>query len=289
MKTHLFKTALVSLSLCSGAVGGAPKTVDTVLVEKQKVFVQTDASTTMQTGWVGSIRIEGKGTVPDNLASISAPSYTTPAGSGVSSATFGGADYSASQDSWHVTNSYVDQTALDAAFNNGTYTVTVKATTLTLNLSGDSYPDPTPVGTASAGTWTGGILYVDPTLALTITLNSVNFGVGNGHVGINLNGNYTGDIKYENFGSGSMSGGYIDIPASTFISGESYTVEMQFNSLADQDIVNNPNAPGTISTNAAIYTNLTSFTIIAIPEPATYALFAGALALTGVLLARRRR
>lgn len=46
---------------------------------------------------------------------------------------------------------------------------------------------------------------------------------------------------------------------------------------------------GTNSTNAAIYTNLTTFTIIAIPEPAAYASFAGVLTLAGVLLARRRQ
>jgi hypothetical protein len=66
---------------------------------------------------------------------------------------------------------------------------------------------------------------------------------------------------------------------------------MQFNTLAGQDTapLDNPNAPGANSTNAAIYTNLTTFTITAIPEPATYAAFAGIVALASVLLARRRQ
>ncbi len=295
MKIHLFKSALVFLGLCAAATGHAAatgQTVDTVLVEKQQVFTQTDVGTVSQNeiGWVGSIRVEGKGTMSDNLARIAAPSYTTPAGSGVSSATFGPGDYDSMADSWHLTNSYTSQASLDAAFASGIYTVTVKEIALALNLRGNfTYPGATPFGTASAGTWTDGVLYVDPTLALTITINSVDFGSGNGHVGMNLHGNYSGSINYGAFGPGVLSGGSINIPASTFVTGQSYTVEMQFNTLADQNLGDNPNAPETNSTNAAVYTKLTTFTITAIPEPAAYAAFAGIAALAGVLRVRGRQ
>lgn len=145
------------LGRCADATG---QMVDSMLVEKQRVFMQTDFFTTAQTGWVGSTRVKGKGTMSDNSASIAAPSYTTPDGSGVSSTTFG--------------------------------------------------------------------------------------------------------------------------------PGQNYTEEMHFNTrrIRIPPIIR---MPGTDSTYAAVYTNLTTFTIIAIPQPAIYAASAGIVALAGVFQVRGRQ
>ena len=283
MKKNLYTSALVLLGLCSA---GMAQTVSTVLVEKYQTFTQTDATTTASTGWGGDIRVEGNGGTTDNLSGLTAPTYTTPVGSGVASGTL---TYDSNADRWSVGNTYGSQSALDTAFASGAYTVTVNSATVSLTLSGDTYPTNAPAATVSQGSWSGGVLSIDPTQALTITTNQLLFGGSGGHISINLSGdlqNFTGG--YDAFASTGATGS-LDVAAATFISGQSYTVKLQFSSLSSQDSTDNPNGAGANSTNAAVYTDTTTFTIMAIPEPSTYALLMGGAALSGVLFVRNRR
>jgi hypothetical protein len=61
--------------------------------------------------------------------------------------------------------------SLNAAFGNGTYTITVNGAPISLNLSGDAYPNAT-ILSLTGGAWRDGQYVVDPALPMTITTNA---------------------------------------------------------------------------------------------------------------------
>ncbi len=86
-------------------------------------------------------------------------------------------------------NGYSTQAALDTAFPNGSYTLTTGGKSYVENLTGNLYPN-VPLVTVSQGTWnSNGTLVIDPTQALTITINfTTNFVSGQSLLELDVSG-----------------------------------------------------------------------------------------------------
>jgi len=193
---------------------------------------------------------------------------------------------------------------LDGLFHNGLYTVTVDGEPVSLQLGGggevDVYPDASNP-TVSAGTWdAGGIsrLYHNVNNPLTINTGTfANFGTGVVVSGLSLFISREGSDVVDKFslssdllGLGLSGGNYADFlehtfAANTMVSGSEYYVSIEFFNLTDAYQV--AGLDGALA--IGLFTSRTEFTISVVPEPSTYAAIAGALALVGVMLVRRRR
>jgi len=173
---------------------------------------------------------------------------------------------------------------MNSAYGLGNYSLTALGQTVSpISLTGGIYPAAPLATNLSGGTIVGGILSWNVASALTITITGTA-----DHMGVWVGGlNYDGGT--ESFGTGSRSHTFT-VPALSMTAGNNYTVELSFD-----DIVGGTNVfayAGTGGMSAAnyagVYSAFTKFTIQAVPEPSTYAAIFGALALTGVLIRRRR-
>ena len=161
------------------------------------------------------------------------------------------------------------------ALPNGTGTTSVTA----FSLTGDTYPD---VPKITGGTWSGGKLLINPTQ--NYTLNFTAFGatfVSGSKIEFKIEG--PGSDGHEVSSSTDINSFFI--PAGSFVlaDGSTTSTSLQFINIIDTDT----SISG--ATGFTGYVTILSFKIQAIPEPSTYAAILGALALTGVMIARRRQ
>jgi hypothetical protein len=284
MKT--MRVLLALLSAMTAAIIASAQTVSFVLVGKEHSFTQTNTGTVVENAsnnWTFTTHIEGTGltlTVPSP-----APSFSAPAGS---TGTTGAMTFEPSDNQWRSKYSFTGagsagQALLDAAYNNGTYNITAFGATISPSLTGDSYTN-TPMATLSAGTWSGGILYLNPGQALTITTNTF-AGYSGDHIGININAPSYNQSP-ETFVASSLSA---TILSGDVISGRTFTVDMAFDKIIGFTTITGTSTPLDGGTLASIYTVSTSFTVQVIPEPATMAELFGVVALAGAIFQRRRR
>lgn len=144
---------------------------------------------------------------------------------------------------------------------------------------GDAYPEePLIIG----GTWTGGLLQIDPTQSYLLTFSSFS--------------SFTSDDSYaltiRNSGDTTVASGSWNtagtttflIAANTLTAGQTYDANLRFNN----NFINYDNPFSGANGNIG-YTTSNDFQIQAIPEPSTYAAILGAVALAGVAIHRRRR
>lgn len=186
---------------------------------------------------------------------------------------------------------YSSKANLDAAFNNGTYTMSVGTFTgLTLGLTPDSYPTSIPevTGTTNGAIWNGsGQLVINTNTGDMLNFNSFTNYTSGGHIDFNLNGPGV-NANAQSIWLGATNQVAVTaftISPGSLITGDTYTGELQFSG-----IVGSPNTSGPSgSDGVALYSNQVGFTILAIPEPATDALGLGVGALLALLLFRRRR
>ena len=272
-----------------------------------------------------TFRIDVEGT---GLGSLDAPTFTTPAagsyddttdpnlgvliydaGDGEWGRTFTfGAKYTATGGApggsgiWGAGPGGTGTGGMDGWFNNGAYTVTVNGETVNLQLGGDGnvdvYPN-TPIATLSAGTWAGGglnRLYLNPNEALTINTGTfTNFGTAGYVSGINLfiGQNGTDVVDMLSLSSNLLNdAGWINTDslehtfgAGSLVAGTEYYVEIEFFNLTT--VQNISELDGALA--LAIFSSRTQFSISVVPEPSTYAVICGALALAGVVVVRRRK
>ncbi|MCW5549673.1 MAG: PEP-CTERM sorting domain-containing protein [Opitutaceae bacterium] len=193
---------------------------------------------------------------------------------------------------------------LDGVFHNGEYVVSALGEDVTLQLGGDADADAYPGApnpTVSAGTWdAGGIIKLYHNVNNPLTINTgtfANFGTDVVVSGLNLFVDHNGSelinlfsLSSDLLGLGLSNGTFTDFleytfAANTMVSGTDYYVSIEFFNLTDAQQV--AGLDGALA--VAMFTTRTQFIISAVPEPSTYAAIAGALALVGVMVVRRRR
>ncbi|MBI2812828.1 MAG: PEP-CTERM sorting domain-containing protein [Opitutae bacterium] len=204
---------------------------------------------------------------------------------------------------WEYRPGYSSRAAMDADYNNGSYTVTLAnggATPFALNLAGTIYPN-NPVAALTGGSWAGGVYVLNPANAWTISTGTFATGFGWDVSRVELAIAGPGVDFQQNIGVGTASPFVLtdtsaslslasgDVGAPTFLAGETYSVSIRFLTGSDfQDIGLALGQTAGSAYAAAIYDSYLSLTIQAVPEPATTGALAGLLAL-GLAAWRRRR
>lgn len=249
-----------------------------VSVNKGIHYTQTDASTVNPSGptpYSVNADISGSGLT----ASIpTGPNQVTP-----STAVPYGLTYDAGRQGWNYQQGNMSQTTLDTIYPNGSWALEAGGNTWNLSLTGDLYPN-APVATFSAGTWSGGILYLTPaeaTAGFTVTTSAftTNYSAGNSYVGLFLE-----NLSAENFPTFTAPSVTLNVSGGVLGAGM-HNLSMDFQSIVAQ---NNSVGGYVALVGYNANTNL-AIQVEAIPEPSTYAAIFGALALAGVMIHRRRR
>ena len=166
--------------------------------------------------------------------------------------------FSSQDQQFEFQQNFTALSALNTAWANGTYMLNFNGKSVPVSLAGDSYPN-VPLVTVSAGTWTNGILIIDPTLALSITVNfTANFTSGHAHIDMNVSG-----TNQDNFNASASSSSdfaesqlILTIPANTLKNGSQYSANMTFDNAQTLD---QTSVPGFIS--VATYETQSTFTI----------------------------
>src|SRR5690606_10832683 len=130
---------------------------------------------------------------------------------------------------WGGDQEVSSKSELDSLFPNGTYTVNFGSHSVSLSLEGDLYP-PTPLAILSGGAWANGTYIVDPTKAVSVTLNPpAGFGTHvEDRVGIDID---YGRFSVERMASenGSTAPLSLTIPAGTLSAGQEIWIQLEAN------------------------------------------------------------
>ena len=290
----LFPSALASVMIFSALNA---QTVTQVTIGRSNENMQTDAITVVAStanpfgnlDW--GVEVKGIG--------LSAPTITLPGATNNGTINplqhnGGVLGYNSNDAAWEYGSPNFNNIAMatgtdrNARFPFGSYTVSIPTfSDVTLNQT--SWSHAAPVFTLTGGTWSGGVYLVDPTQVVTISTasNPFTFFNANANGAINFaiyppSGPaltdsiifYLDNIAANNFISYTIN-------ANTLTPGTDYSLYGSYAAILDQNSTNG-------SFNAAYWEASTSLTISAIPEPSTYATFAGFAAL-GLAAWRRRR
>ncbi len=176
---------------------------------------------------------------------------------------------------------YADMTALNTAYNSGTYTMNINTAggllSPTLDLIGDAFPNAFSI---TNGMWVGGNLLFDPNQDLTITFDAFSGFTTGSRIMIEVEdgGGYTDDS------STAITSFLIPAGSINLVTGQTSYAEILFSQGVDTDNSTIAGASG-----VAFYGTIVGFTLQAVPEPSTYAVIMGALAMGAVIWSRRRR
>jgi hypothetical protein len=254
-------SAIATVSLCV-AMGGAVAQVQSVIVSKHHAYNQSSptsvalkpAPCSYDCAYGFSVFVRGA-----NIASMTpAPLLSGPFNIGALQGWWnnGRMVYNASEGEWragvHGDNWSSDtQASVNSLFPNGTYTVALQGTSVSLNLTGDVYPSP-PVLTLSGGRWLNGKYVVDATKPFSAT-TSAYAGYGS-HLDDVITLFDQKQVHSAVPGSNTLSG---TIPANTLVNGNEYTADASFGAVVD--LKPNGALPGSV--NAASYVARTEVTI----------------------------
>jgi hypothetical protein len=285
---HITRTLLALFTFTVAALGAlAQENVMGVL--KAAEFTTTDGTTTTaaSTPYNFNTFINLSGSAAGDTVGATVPSGST----GNVSMTFSGGD------GWEYSQNFTGapstaKSNMDAAFANGDYTLNSNSSfvTLTLGSGGADLYTSAPLFTVTNGTftpfWSGGVLRVDPTQTLTITSGTFSGFVANqSFIGLDVEGGSNNlNLRATTFSDMSLNTVSLNVSSGSILSGQTYSGILEFIRWTEVDTT-------TVSgvTAVAGFASITSFSIQAVPEPSTYAAIIGALALAGVMLARRRR
>ena len=227
--------------------------IDMVTIAKARHYVQTDTLNEVphSSPWAFHVRVDGS-----SLSTLTAPTFVTPAGSGTVNALLA---YDMNRDLWHYDFNFSDQASLDAAFLSGDYVLTVDPTPITLNLTGDAYPN-APEVAVTAGTWSDGVLHLASTQAIDLTTNAftnyANIGVYLiSHIQLSISGpSYSAMFEVESNSTPGTNLGSLNVPANSLTPGETYTVTAVFDGGVDMKT--------TLGSDFAMYSSVTEFQIV---------------------------
>ena len=143
-----------------------------------------------------------------------------------------------------VTHGFADKSALDTAFANGTYNVTIGSTVVPFTLTPDSYPAVIP--TITGGTWDAqGHLLINANSGATVNFNTFSNYIGNGFISGTVFGGLdasTGELVSQT--SLNITGLYTDplatsftIPPHVLLPGHIYYSELSFGRLTAHDAI----------------------------------------------------
>lgn len=147
-----------------------------------------------------------------------------------------------------LTKVFTSKANLDAAFPNGTYTLTGAAVpTLSYNLTTDSYPSSIPQITG--GTWTNGVLVVNPAQSTTVNYSTfTTFATSGlaGHVSLSLDTDASNlqqqVVSQPILGLPVASAPFtsVTIPANTLSTGKVYRLRLNFDTITTLDLSSLP-------------------------------------------------
>ncbi len=218
------------------------------VLNKHSVYLQTGATTVVQhpaKQFGFSVSIEGTATNPAAPNSI-----TLPNGGGTQALT-----YSASDEEWSIEQAFPTLAALNAAYPNGTYTLTVGGRSAPVPLTSDLYPA-TPVATLSQGTFgANGTHSFDRTLPLTISISyGANFASGLSRLSIEVNGpSFNNDVSTDDSGFTQNQLSFV-LPANSIPPGAQISIHLEANRILAFDSTGIPGFTigGVYSTNTEI-------------------------------------
>jgi formylglycine-generating enzyme required for sulfatase activity len=228
--------------------------VDNMGFTKTQLFDQMDASTTAPAGATFYAWVSG-----DYLTAYypSGPVNFVGPGGAVSM------PFNGNKRWWDA--EYASVAAMKSALPNGSYTLNLAGTNVTLNLSPESYPI-IPVCTSTAGTWNSGRLQISTVdAAAGFTLSANDGDTAGGFLSIQLyDADYTVDLEaFETQWAASEIS--LSIPAGELKPGATYIVEVEFDNGVDNADAGHID-PGAWS--HALYSSRTSFEIeVVAPSP----------------------
>ncbi len=159
--------------------------------------------------------------------------------------------YNTGNQDFEIGQTFTTKAGLDAAFSGGNYRMTgAGVPTTSLNLTTDNYPTGIPQVTSSTGTWSNGMLVVNPGQANTINVNTFTGYATSGaagHMALQVyslqgdNVNIQNDIATQNvFGLTATTTPLtsITVPAGTLTSGRVYQGHVSWDTLTTLDVPN---------------------------------------------------
>jgi hypothetical protein len=244
-----------------------------------------------------------------NISGITAPVVTLPAASTYPSqapaiANGGVLVYNVGDQKWEYGINGNDiatssSTNVNSFFATGTYSVTLPGGTVNIPFGSNISSSLTfnPVMTFSQGTWSGtasnAVLTIDPSQPLTISTTDANYNrTAGGQIGAELFLGLEGVFQIDDWGRVAPTGtsttslvtGFVSytIPADTLTPGMTYLGGAEYANYIGQST----EVAGVLA--LAGFRDVTSFNIVAAPEPSSGALIAGGAALALWLVRRRR-
>lgn len=219
-----------------------------------------------------------------NLSSLSpAPTFTSPASSGTAGGTLalnnGNFDYD---------GHFASKTAMDTAFLDGTYLMNVDgSSSLQIAFRSDFYPTDIPqlLSTTNGATWNGSNqLVVNTAVGDTLNFNNFSAYASGGKIEVDIDGSSVAtSMKFTPSGANDAAiTSYALAPGS--LAPGTHEIDFVFDALSGTDNTSGPSG----SYGVPVFGNDTSFTILAIPEPANDALGFALGALLVALIWRRR-
>lgn len=286
---------LVALLLPGLSLRADPPVLDGVDVYRGSEGVQTDATTitygTSPLFW----GIEVVGTALPSV-SVTLPGLTNNSTINPTQHNGGALGYNVADGRWMYgypsfnNISFAGAVDRNARFPRGNYTISVPGLTdVVLNYQNSAVGVFAPLFTLSGGSWSGGSYYIDVNTPLLVQSNtfdafSANVDGGMQFVVYDNAFNVLSGSSHPNFYSDNPSAAnYFNytLPAGTLTAGQNYQLEGSFAAIVDKNATNG-------GLNMAYLLATTSLTLVAVPEPSTYAGLAG-LAMLGFAFWRRRR
>ena len=199
---------------------------------------------------------------------------------------------------------WTSESQLTSQYGSGTFTFTLGNATATPTLSLDTLNPVFPISPllTSGGTWSGGVLLIDPTVTNVLTFNTASFtdyaaATGSGTSGAqiklelvdsNLAAIFPPSVSQNGLGKSNPAITSYTISAGSLAAGQTYNIQANY---TVYDTVNNTAFTGTGITGnpqgVAGYLTTTFITVQTIPEPSTWVPLA--IGFSGFLIIRFRR